>query len=496
MQIDTFATEEERKRYSLAARACADRMAEAGLPELVIQNFVRLLHKVALGETGVIEEAEIEPVRQLASYAEVAASAQIRTSGERALPTLAVCKLNGGLGTSMGLRGAKSLLPVKGGMSFNDLNISQVRALVRRTNTRLWFLNMTSFSTHQDVVRAFDGVGDLQLKFFEQHKHPKVFAADLLPSAVEPDELNWNPPGHGDLYPALVTSGVLDEMLASGIEYLFVSNSDNSAASPDPVILGHLKERGVTFLMEVTRRTAADRKGGHLALRRRDNRLLLREAAQAPVGLNGEPCPEFQDIERYSFFNTNSLWINLPALKRLLNAEGGILPLPLIRNAKTLDPRDAGSPKVFQLETAMGAAIELFPGAEAIDVPRTRFMPVKTNTDLLLLRSDLFELSEIGTLQAKVVELPHLILDSDYRLIDAFEAKFQVVPSLARASRFEVRGNVAFNHPLAIVGDVVVCDERSDRGIPCSIPEDLRQLSNETLIVADNGFTIRPSADQ
>ena len=83
-------------------------------------------------------------------------------------------------------------------------------------------------------------------------------------------------------------------------------------------------------------------------------------------------------------------------LKAQLEADSGVLPLPMIRNNKTVDPRDKTSPAVIQLEIAMGAAIECFEGAAAIDVPRSRFAPVKTTGDLLALRSDAYEVLENG----------------------------------------------------------------------------------------------------
>ena len=83
--------------------------------------------------------------------------------------------------------------------------------------------------------------------------------------------------------------------------------------------------------------------------------------------------------------------------------------LPTILNGKTVDPQDGSSPKVMQLETAMGAAIELFAGASAIVVPRDRFAPVKKCSDLMLLRSDAYRIANhkpvIATSPAPIVDL-------------------------------------------------------------------------------------------
>ena len=274
----------------------------------------------------------------------------------------------------------------------------------------------------------------------------------LAPAVWPPDpELEWCPPGHGDIYTALLTSGMLDTLLDNGIEVAFVSNADNLGAELDPLVLGYFVDQGLPFLMEVADRTAADRKGGHLARQKSDGRLLLRESAQCPEG----DVEAFQDTGRHRYFNTNNLWIHLPALRRLLAAQGGVLRLPMIRNSKTLDPRDPSSPEVYQLESAMGAAISVFDGAGALRVPRSRFAPVKTCDDLLGVRSDAYVLTE----DWRVILNPRRrcgapVIDLDprfYKLIDQMEARFPYgPPSLVDCERLTVRGDVTF-------GPGVVC---------------------------------------
>ena len=197
---------------------------------------------------------------------------------------------------------------------------------------------------------------------------------------ADPDA-EWCPPGHGDLYAALQASGMLAEMLARGYRYAFVANADNLGAVLEPRILGWMVRGEIPFVMEVVQGTAADRKGGHIASHA--GRLVLRDTAQAADD------GSFTDFARWRFYNSNNLWIDLVALAELLDAHDGVLPLPLIVNRKTLPA--AG--EVVQLETAMGSAIGLIEGAHALQVPRTRFAPVKTTDDLLLVRSDAYELA-------------------------------------------------------------------------------------------------------
>ena len=304
-----------------------------------------------------------------------------------------VLKLNGGLGTSMGMTKAKSLLEVRDGQSFLDIIVRQVLDLRERTGARLPLVLMNSFATRDDSLAALDRhpeiASDVPADFL-QNKVPKLTADGLEPVEWSADPgLEWAPPGHGDLYTALVTSGMLDELLDHGYRYAFVSNSDNLGAVLEPRILEWVAREEIPFAMEVADRTAADRKGGHLA-QRPDGGLVLREIAQTPDA----DVDAFQDTNRHRFFNTNTLWVDLHALRDVIEARDGVLGLPMIVNRKTVDPSDKSSTAVVQLETAMGAAIDVFDGARALRVDRARFAPVKTTDDLLALRSDAYELTD------------------------------------------------------------------------------------------------------
>jgi UDP-N-acetylglucosamine pyrophosphorylase len=247
---------------------------------------------------------------------------------------------------------------------------------------------------------------------------------------------------------------LLKQLLEAGKKYLFVSNADNLGATLDPNLLRFFAECGAPFLMEVTRRTPSDRKGGHLARRLDSKRLVLRESAQCPE----KDVDYFQDIDRHRYFNTNNLWIRLDKLFEELTAGAGYIPLPLIRNEKNVDPRDKKTPKVFQLEAAMGAAIECFDGAAAVEVPRSRFSPVKTTNDLLAVRSDAYELDEsfrVGLRAERRGVPPKVELSDDYKLVDQLEELVAAgVPSLIRSGSLTVKGPWRFVAGVEIVGDV------------------------------------------
>jgi UTP--glucose-1-phosphate uridylyltransferase len=444
---------------SLATRfkPFAAKMEEAGLPALVVHVFRHYYRQLLKGETGFINSAEALPIPQLPEYTDL--NGRYRATGQAALQRTVVLKLNGGLGTGMGMNGPKSLLTAKAGLSFLDIIVRQLLHLRQTTKARLPLVLMDSFHTHQPTLAALarypDFVQDVPGSFL-QHKTPKIFKQDLTPATWPSDpSKEWCPPGHGDLYAALSTSGILRKLLAAGYEYAFISNSDNLGATLDVNILGYFAEQHLPFLMEVAHRTKADSKGGHLA-QRPDGQLILREIAQCPAN----ELEKFQDIERYRYFNTNNLWLHLPTLQRVLTDRNGVLGLPLIRNEKPVDPTNLKSPRVYQLETAMGSAIAVFAGAQALCVPRTRFIPIKKNNDLLVLWSDVYQLATDYhlTLASTVAEPPLVQLDDRYyQLISDLCARFpQGAPSLIGCQELRVEGNVYFGQNVTVQGRVKV----------------------------------------
>ena len=435
----------------------AERMQAENLPDVFIRTFQHYYEQLAAGRTGLIPEAEIEPIENLPDAETFPDS--LAEIGEAALGQTVVIKLNGGLGTSMGLTKAKSLLTVKDGLTFLDIIARQA------LHAGVPLLLMDSFNTSDDslaALRAYPDLwGDLPLDFL-QHKAPKIVQSDLSPALWPRNPaLEWNPPGHGDIYTALITSGMLDKLLEAGYRYAFVSNADNLGAVLDAKILGYFLEQQLPFMMEAADRTAADHKGGHLA-RRSDGSLVLRESAQTPK----EDEETFQDVGRHRYFNTNNLWLNVQALADLMKTKNGVLGLPMIRNSKTVDPRDPTSTPVYQIETAMGSAIAVFADAGAVRVPRSRFAPVKTTDDLLAVRSDAYILSDdfrVTPNPARTTPQVVVSLDSRfYTLIDDMETHFPYgAPSLLECERLTVKGDVLFGKGVVCKG-MVELDNRSE----------------------------------
>jgi UTP--glucose-1-phosphate uridylyltransferase len=443
---------------SQALQRARDKMADAGVDPTATEVFTHYFRQLEAGETGMIPESTIEP-HDMESLADVEVADDVAAE---AIRTTAVIKLNGGLGTSMGMDRAKSLLEVRDGLSFLDVIARQVLHLRRQYDAPLPLVFMDSFRTSADTMAALAPYVDLPVAGlpleFLQNKEPKLLEDGLEPVEWPADPtLEWCPPGHGDIYTALLGTGLLDRLLEAGYTRVFVSNSDNLGAVPDARVAGWFARSGAPFAIEAVRRTASDRKGGHFARRKSDGRIVLRETAQTL----DEDKESLADLDRHRFTSTNNLWFDLAAVRQAMAERDGILGLPLIRNVKNVDPADSSSPRVVQVETAMGAAIEVFEGATTIEVGRDRFIPVKTTDDLLVLRSDVYELRDDFVLDLAAPAVPFVGLDSDhYKLVGDFDRRFpEGVPSLREAERLEVEGDWAFGAGVRVKGAVRLTGE-------------------------------------
>lgn len=428
------------------------KMRQAGCTAAQIQRFQRKVEAFVSGDTGMLPESAISQVESVPSLEDLEEAPELARQA-------VILKLNGGLGTSMGLSGPKGLLQVKGSKDFYSVLLDQLAHFEHQGGFRPPLLFMNSFATEKATRARLEQLG------FEQ-KLPWSFLQSQVPKIdeegrpVDADEEHaWCPPGHGDLYASLLDSGLRDSLLEAGYRYLFVSNIDNLGATLDSRPLGYMARNDIPFLMEVTRRGEGDRKGGHLA-QGASGELLLREVAQCPK----DDMNSFTDISKHRFFNTNNLWVDLRAI------EESWTDLPLIVNKKPVIPQQPNSPQVIQLETAMGAAIGTVTGAKALEVQRDRFFPVKTTNELFALRSDLYELDAAGQLHSLAEVSPTIDLDPDYyRMIADFDALVEGVPSLSRCQGLKVRGPIQLTSEDSLEGSVELIN-------PSSTPKPVSQL--------------------
>jgi len=435
------------------------KMKEGGCTETAIKAFLYTFEKLYSGANLMIPESELAPVESLPAYESLC------EEDTSLLGSTVMLKLNGGLGTGMGLEQAKSLLKLKEEMTFLDFIAKQVLYMREQSGVPLAFMLMNSFATADDTRNYLSkyelATGELPLDFC-QNKAPKVTKDGLAPASW-PDNPSheWCPPGHGDLYPAMVGSGTLELLIKKGYKYMFVSNSDNLGATMDVKLLTWFANSKAPFAMEVAARTDADKKGGHLAMGK--NGLLLRESAQCPDADEAA----FQDVSKHKYFNTNNLWVNLDELKKAFDEQGGLLPLPVIKNEKTVDPRDKKSTKVLQLETAMGSAIECFPGAQAILIPRTRFAPVKTTNDLLALASDAYEVTPDQRMVLKAERKgipPNVKLDGCYKFVDQMQELIpNGPPGMLNCEKLTIEGKMVLEAGVVFEGVVKVVNAGDEK---------------------------------
>ncbi|BAR06766.1 UTP--glucose-1-phosphate uridylyltransferase [Scardovia inopinata] len=452
--------------------ACIEKMRSFDMGESAIGQFTRLYQSWQTDESEWIRESDVEPLQGIKHIGDIHETINHRVAS-RALSKTAMLKLNGGLGTSMGLQGPKSLLPVRRHkarqMNFLDIILGQVTTVRQQQGVKLPLTFMNSYRTSKDSItrirrnRNFHQ-DEIPLEIL-QNREPKIEMSTGLPVSYPSNpDLEWCPPGHGDVFTALWESGLLDILQAEGMEYLFISNSDNLGARPSSTVSGAFAQSGATFMVEVARKTDADRKGGQIVRNKKTGCLMLREMTQ----VHPDDKDQATDVKVHPYFNTNNIWVRISALKKMLKKRKGVLPLPVIRNMKTVNPTDSSTKSVIQLETAMGAAISLFEDAVCVEVSRSRFLPVKTTNDLLILRSDRFHLTDAFEMEDGNYIFPDVNLDTRfYKNIEDFDERFPYsVPSLAAANSLTIEGDWTFGKDVHCFADAHL----SDMGRPSYVP--------------------------
>lgn len=427
-------------------------------------GFINLVTRYLSGEAEQIEWSKIQtPTDEVVvPYDTLAPAPEDLEATKKLLDKLVVLKLNGGLGTTMGCTGPKSVIEVRNGFTFLDLIVIQIESLNKKYGCNVPLLLMNSFNTHDDTQKIVEKYSnsDIEIHTFNQSQYPRLVVDDFLPlpSKGVTGKDGWYPPGHGDVFPALTNSGKLDAMLSKGKEYVFVANSDNLGAIVDLKILNHLINNQNEYCMEVTPKTLADVKGGTLISY--EGRVQLLEIAQVP----DEHVNEFKSIEKFKIFNTNNLWVNLKAIKRLVEADA--LKMEIIPNPKEVD-----GVKVLQLETAAGAAIRFFDNAIGINVPRSRFLPVKATSDLLLVQSDLYTLVDGFVIRNPARQNPAnptIELGPEFKKVGNFLSRFKSIPSIIELDSLKVSGDVWFGAGVVLKGKVTITAKAGKLEIPDS----------------------------
>lgn len=430
-----------------------------------MEQFRKLFQRyVAFKDKNLIDWENLKPPNsdEVIHYRDLAQPEHSRI--KTMLEKLVIVKLNGGLGTSMGCTGPKSVIQVRNDQTFLDLTVRQVETLNQLYNCNVPLVLMNSFNTHEDTLKIVNKYKDRNIKIFSflQSKFPRINKETLMP---EPGE--FYPPGHGDFYQAFHASGLLHKFIEEGRDWCFVSNIDNLGASVDLSILNELVIKGPTaptFVMEVTDKTMADVKGGTLVERsngngscKQQNKLMLLEIAQVPK----DHVDEFKSVKKFKIFNTNNLWIHLDTIKTLVDSHK--LELDIIVNPKHLD----SGVDIIQLETAAGAAMKYFDRAIGINVPRSRFLPVKKTSDLLLIKSNLYKLDGGCLSMSSQRAFPTIPLvklgDGHFSKVREFMNRFASIPDVLELNHLTVSGDVTFGKNVSLRGTVIIIANHGDR---------------------------------
>lgn len=375
---------------------------------------------------------------------------ELEKIGQDLLGSVVIVKLNGGRSTTMGGNVPKGILVAKDGLSYLDIICLQIEALRKKWGAQVPLVLMNSFFTDALTHQVLEQNGFSAITFV-QKEVPRLLEKSFLPLETSTDD-DWAPPGHGDLYDSLNETGALDQLIAQGIKWAFISNIDNLAACLEPWILGIIELKSIDFLLEVINRTNEDRKGGTLVVNK--GHLELLEIGQ----VTDDQLELFMDIQRFRVFNTNNVWVNLLSLKKLM--ETGSIHLPIIQNRKKVRGHN-----IIQLETAMGSAMGSFSKARGLRVDRDRFFPTKKIEDLFVLQSDACIIDDNkrikrNPLRPKTLPLrPQVSFSSDFidsplRIPEKF-ADWSAI-SLVEAECLEVTGRVYFESDIKIKGKVVV----------------------------------------
>ncbi|KAL9427957.1 hypothetical protein AB3S75_030024 [Citrus x aurantiifolia] len=422
-------------------------------------GFINLVARYLSGEAQHVEWSKIQtPTDEIVvPYDILAPVPEDPAETKKLLDKLVVLKLNGGLGTTMGCTGPKSVIEVRNGLTFLDLIVIQIENLNAKYGCNVPLLLMNSFNTHDDTSKIIEkySKSNVEIHTFNQSQYPRLCADDFvpLPCKGKTDKDGWYPPGHGDVFPSLMNSGKLDALISQGKEYVFAANSDNLGAIVDLKILNHLIQNKNEYCMEVTPKTLADVKGGTLISY--EGKVQLLEIAQVP----DEHVNEFKSIEKFKIFNTNNLWVNLKAIKRLVEADA--LKMEIIPNPKEVD-----GIKVLQLETAAGAAIRFFDHAIGCNVHRSRFLPVKATSDLLLVQSDLYTLADgfVTRNEArKNPANPTIELGPEFKKVGNFLSRFKSIPSIIELDSLKVTGDVWFGANITLKGKVTIAAKSGEK---------------------------------
>ncbi|XP_011011034.1 PREDICTED: probable UTP--glucose-1-phosphate uridylyltransferase 2 isoform X2 [Populus euphratica] len=367
------------------------------------------------------------------------------------LDKIVVVKFNDTLGTALGFNGPKSLIGIRDGLTSLDLIVNQIQSLNLTYGCHIPLVLMNTIRTHDDSLKALEkySTSNVDILPLSQGEHPQKKSSSGQSSA---DELY--PSDHAAAFLSLMkSSGTLDVLLSQGKEYVHVVSSDNVAAAVDPRIMSHLSQNNIEYCMEVTPTTSYLSKSKMAS--QQQGKFELAEIARA--------LPK-DSTEKFKFIDTRSLWVNLKAIRRLVDTNA--LKIENLSISKEVE----GDQMVLQ-ETAAGSTIQLFDKAISVNVPQFRVVQLNATSDLLLLQSDLYSTSEgvlvRNTAQANPAN-PCIELGPEFEKVSDFQCRFKSIPSIVGLDSLKVAGDVWFGADVVLKGRVSIV---AKPGVKLEIPD-------------------------
>ncbi|XP_054815270.1 UTP--glucose-1-phosphate uridylyltransferase-like isoform X2 [Prosopis cineraria] len=379
-------------------------------------------------------------------YADITLVSEDIEETKKLLDKLVVVKLNAGLGTKMmGLDIPKSTVNVSDGLTFLDLIINQIETLNSKYECGVPLVLLNTSDIHDNTLKILEkySTSSINIQAFKQDQGSEVILSGdhLGKGEVCPFE-------NGGAFLSLAESGTLDLLLTQGKEYILVINSDNVATVIDPSILNYLLNNKIDCCIEVTQGHSSD---FHSQLRN----FKLQEIARNP---------DKQMKDQFKLIDTTNMWVNLRAIKRLVDTD------KLKYNNQSVSKENDIDQSLLQ-KTAAGSTIQFFERAIGVSVPESRYLPLNTTTDLLLIQSDLYTSKE-GVLtrnpnRADPID-PEIHLGPEFEKVGDFQSRFKSIPSIVGLDSLTVTGDVWFGDNITLKGVVTIA---AKPGMKLEIPE-------------------------
>lgn len=405
------------------------------------------------------DEILVVPYESLASISEDIAETKML------LDKLVVVKFNGALGTNMGFSGPKSAIEVKNNLTPLDLMVDQVESLNSKYGCNVPLLLMDTAETHDHVQKVLEKYSnskvDIHSLSLSQQPHEKSFEGHSRKDKLYPSS------DHSVVFLSLMKSGTLDLLLVQGKEYALVVDSDNVAAVADPKIFNHLIQNQIEYCMEVAPVPSIDLRNSLINLR--PGKFQLVDITQNPTKQSGG---------KFKFINTRSMWVNLRAIKRLIDTDE-------LKIENFSSSKEVNDDQIISRGTGADSAIQFFDHTIGINVAQSRYLPVNSTSDLLLLQSDLYTADEGILVQNPARDNPanpSIELGPEFEKVNDFQSRFKSIPSIINLDSLKVEGDVWFGAGITLKGKVSIV---AKPGMKLEIPDGIVLENKEIKDVAD-----------